>query len=75
LFAKGSQENKAVMEDYADAMGLSELKGYKVTNYKRGGDVEYEYIDENNEKQTKIVTQEEIAAKMASVNANKELEK
>jgi hypothetical protein len=61
------------MEKYAAEMKLDKLNGYKVTNFKRGGNVEYEYIDENNERQVKEVTQAEIAAKLAEVDASKKL--
>jgi hypothetical protein len=46
------------MADYAKSMGLDQLNGYKVKNYKSDGSVEYEYIDENGDKQTKTVTKE-----------------
>jgi hypothetical protein len=39
-------------------MGLNDLNGYKVTNFKKGGNVEYEYIDENGQKQTVEITQQ-----------------
>lgn len=73
-FGIGSQENKDAMADYAKQMGLDQLNGYKVTNYKKGGNVEYEYIDENGEKQTKEITQQQIAAQLAATDATKQLE-
>ena len=73
-FGVGSQENKDAMAEYAKQMGLDQLNGYKVTNYKKGGNVEYEYIDENGEKQTREITQQQIAAQLAAADATKQLE-
>ena len=73
-FGIGSQENKDAMAEYAKQMGLDQLSGYKVTNYKKGGNVEYEYIDENGEKQTREITQQQIAAQLAAADATKQLE-
>ena len=73
-FGVGSQENKDAMAEYAKQMGLDQLSGYKVTNYKKGGNVEYEYIDENGEKQTREITQQQIAAQLAAADATKQLE-
>ena len=73
-FGVGSQENKDAMAEYAKQMGLDQLSGYKVTNHKKGGNVEYEYIDENGEKQTREITQQQIAAQLAAADATKQLE-
>ena len=73
-FGAGSKENKDAMAEYAKQMGLDQLNGYKVTNFKKGGNVEYEYIDENGEKQTKEITQQQIAAQLAATDATKQLE-
>lgn len=73
-FGVGSQDNKDAMAEYAKQMGLDQLNGYKVTNFKKGGNVEYTYIDENGEKQTKEVTQQQIAAQLAATEATKQLE-
>ena len=73
LFGVGSKENKQAMQAYAEQMKLNELTGYKVTNYKKGGNVEYQYIDENGEKQTKEVTREQIAMQLAATDAEKQL--
>ena len=72
-FGVGSQKNKDAMAEYAKQMKLDQLNGYKVTNFKKGGNVEYEYIDENGKKQTKEVTQQQIAAKLAATHATKKL--
>ena len=69
----GDKDNKAAMQNYASQMGLDQLNGFKITNYKKGGNVEYEYIDENGDKQTKEVTQEQIAAQLASAEASEQL--
>ena len=61
FFGKGSKDGKAMWDKYAEETGLSNLNGYKVTNYRKDGSVEYEYIDENNKKQTGIATAEMIA--------------
>lgn len=73
LFGVGSKENKQAMQAYAEQMKLNQLTGYKVTNYKKGGNVEYQYIDENGEKQTKEVTREQIAMQLAATDAEKQL--
>lgn len=73
-FGVGSQDNKDAMAEYAKQMSLDQLNGYKVTNFKKGGNVEYTYIDENGEKQTKEVTQQQIAAQLAATEATKQLE-
>lgn len=73
LFGIGSKKNKQAMQAYAQQMGLDQLTGYKVTNYKKGGNVEYQYIDENNEKQTREVTREQIAMQLAATDAAKQL--
>ena len=73
LFGVGSKKNKQAMQAYAQQMGLDQLNGYKVTNYKKGGNVEYQYIDENGEKQTKEVTREQIAMQLAATDAEKQL--
>lgn len=73
-FGVGSQDNKDAMAKYAKQMGLDQLNGYKVTNFKKGGNVEYTYIDKNGEKQTKEVTQQQIAAQLAATEATKQLE-
>lgn len=65
--------SEQAFEDYAKEAGLSSLKGFKSTNYTKNG-VEYEYIDENGDKQTKTVTNEEIAATLAAAEAAKSLE-
>lgn len=72
-FGIGSKKNKQAMQAYAEQMGLDQLNGYKVTNYKKGGNVEYQYIDENGEKQTKEVTREQIAMQLAATDAAKQL--
>ena len=68
-FGVGSKQNKDAMARYAEAMGLDELNGYKITNFKRGGNVEYKYLDEEGKWQTKELTQAEIAAKLAELDA------
>ena len=72
-FGVGSKENKTAMEEYAKQMGLNDLNGFKVTNYKKGGNVEYEYIDENGQKQTVELTQQQIAAQLAATEASERL--
>ncbi|DAY92113.1 MAG TPA: hypothetical protein [Caudoviricetes sp.] len=65
----GTSEGKAMWADYADQMGISDLDGYKVTNYRKDGGVEYEYIDENGQKQTGEATKEMIASTLAAADA------
>ena len=72
-FGIGSKENEQAMQAYAEQMKLDQLNGYKVTNYKKGGNVEYQYIDENGEKQTKEVTREQIAMQLAATDAAEQL--
>lgn len=68
-FNTGTDASKAVMDEYARNAGLYDLKGFKVTNYKGDGTVEYKYIDDEGKEQKKIVTAEEIAAMNASKRA------
>jgi len=75
LFATGTKDAKEAMAAYEKELGLKELKGYQVENYKRDGSVEYSYIDEEGKRQTKEATAEEIAATLAVADANNELEK
>lgn len=70
----GTSEGKAMWADYADAMGISDLSGYKVTNYRKDGGVEYEYIDENGQRQTGEATKEMIASTLAAADAAEQLE-
>lgn len=70
----GTSEGKAMWADYADQMGISDLDGYKVTNYRKDGGVEYEYIDENGQKQTGEATKEMIASTLAAADAADQLE-
>lgn len=70
----GTSEGKSMWADYADAMGISDLDGYKVTNYRKDGGVEYEYIDENGQKQTGEATKEMIASTLAAADAAEQLE-
>ena len=73
LFNTGTDDSKKAFEDYAKAAGLDKLKNFEVTNYKGDGTVEYEYIDEDGEKQTKLATAEEIAATLAAADATGKL--
>ena len=68
-FNTGTDDSKKAFEDYAKAAGLDQLKNFEVTNYKGDGTVEYKYIDEEGEEQTKIATAEEIAATLAAADA------
>lgn len=74
-FNTGTKESKKAFEDFAKETGLTELKNFKIENYKGDGTVEYSYIGEDNKEETKIVTAEEIAATLASVEASTSLEK
>ena len=73
LFNTGNAASKEAMEKYAKAAGLDQLKNYKVTNYKGDGTVEYSYIDDEGKEQKKLVTAEEIAAKLAAAEAEEKL--
>lgn len=70
----GTSEGKAMWADYANAMGISDLDGYRVTNYRKDGGVEYEYIDESGQKQTGEATREMIASTLAAADAAEQLE-
>lgn len=75
-FNSGNAESKAVWEKYADLTGLDELNGYKVENYAGNGDdarVEYSYIDDEGERQTREVTAQQIAAELAAAEAAEKL--
>lgn len=75
-FNSGNAESKAAWEKYADITGLDELNGYKVENYAGNGDdarVEYSYIDDEGERQTREVTAQQIAAELAAAEAAEKL--
>lgn len=75
-FNSGNAESKAVWEQYAELTGLNDLNGYKVENYAGNGDdarVEYSYIDEEGERQTREVTAQQIAAELAAAEAAERL--
>jgi hypothetical protein len=74
MFNTGTAEAKEAFEAYADAAGLSELKNFEVSNYKGDGTVEYKYVDDEGNEQTKIATAEEIAATLAAADAASKLE-
>ena len=76
LFNTGDDESKAAWKKYADLTGLDELNGYKVENYAGNGDdarVEYSYIDDDGERQTREVTAQQIAAELAAAEAAEKL--
>ena len=75
-FNTGDEESKAAWKKYADLTGLDELNGYKVENYAGNGDnarVEYSYIDDEGERQTREVTAQQIAAELAAAEAAEKL--
>lgn len=73
-FNTGTDDSKAAFDAYAKEAGLDQLKNFEVTNYKGDGTVEYKYIDENGDEQTKLATAEEIAATLAAADAANSLE-
>lgn len=75
-FNSGNEESKEAWKQYAELKGISDLNGYKVENYAGNGDdarVEYSYIDENGERQTREVTAQQIAAELAAAEAAEKL--
>ena len=71
-FRSGTDQSKEAWNKYAELTGIKDLSGYKVTNYAGSGDdarVEYQYIDENGERQTREVTAQQIAAELAAAEA------
>ena len=72
-FNTGNADSKAAFNAYAKEAGLDQLKNFKVTNYKGDGTVEYKYIDEEGNEQTKLATAEEIAATLAAADAADQL--
>lgn len=75
LLGARTKNSKDAFADYAEYSGLNQLKGFKATNYKRDGTVEYRYIDDDGEEQSKVATAEEIAATLAAADAAEALEK
>ena len=73
-FNTGNTESKEAFAEYAKLAGLDQLEGFKATNYKGDGSIEYQYIDENGKKQKKTVTAEEMASKLAADDAIKATE-
>ena len=75
-FNSGNKESKEAWEKYAAHTEIDKLTGYKVENYAGSGDdarVEYSYIDENGERQTREVTAQQIAAELAAAEAAEKL--
>ena len=75
-FNSGNEESKEAWKKYAELKGISDLNGYKVENYAGNGDnavVEYSYIDESGERQTREVTAQQIAAELAAAEAAEKL--
>lgn len=70
----GSDAQKDAWQRYAKEQGLSDLKDYKVTNYRKDGGVTYSYTDDEGETQEKTVTQDEWAAVLAAQDANSVVE-
>lgn len=70
----GTKEGKDMWARYAEELGISDKNGYKVTNYRKDGGVDYEYIDENGQKQEGHATAEMIAATLAAADAANQLE-
>ena len=58
---------------YAAQMGLEDLNGFKVTS-KSKDQIEYEYVDEEGQKQTAVATREMIAETLAAAEAAGQLE-
>lgn len=71
--AKEKYENKnikndSIINEYARQAGLDDLKGFKVTEKTKDG-FTYEYIDENDQKQTATATKEMVAEVLAAADA------
>lgn len=74
VFNEGTTDSIESFKQYANGMGL---KDWKVTNYKGNGQnasVEYEYYDEEGQKQTGEATAEMIARFNAAAEAGEKLE-
>ena len=74
-FNTATDESKKAMEDYAKQTGIDKLKGYKVTNHKGDGSIEYEFKNAEGKTEKKTVTAEEIAAQLAATEAAEKLGK
>lgn len=74
FFGVGTEEGKNMWARYAEEMGISDKSGYKVTNYRKDGGVDYEYIDEEGQKQEGHATAEMIASTLAAADAADQLE-
>lgn len=72
--ATGKKTSEEDFMKYAKEAGLADLKGFEMGKRRSDGKVEYSYIDEDGKEQTKVATQEEIAATLAAASAAKELE-
>lgn len=72
--ATGKKTSEEDFMKYAQEAGLTDLKGFEMGKRRSDGKVEYSYIDENGDEQTKVATQEEIAATLAAASAAKDLE-
>lgn len=68
-----TKEGKQLFSDYAAEKGIDQLEGYQVENYLTNNGVKYSYIDDSGERKTVEVTQEQIAATLASRDATNQL--
>lgn len=72
-FNTGTDTSKEIFKQYADAMGLSDLEDFEVTNYRGDGDVDIKYTDENGDEQTETIKAEDVANFIAGAEAAKNL--
>lgn len=72
-FNTGTDTSKEIFQQYADAMGLSDLEDFEVTNYRGDGDVDIKYTDENGDEQTETIKAEDVANFIAGAEAAKNL--
>lgn len=60
IWGVGSDDFKEAFANYQKGM-LSDYENLEVTNYKRNGDVDIKYTDENGDEQTETIKKEDIA--------------
>lgn len=72
-FNTGTDTSKEIFQQYADAMGLSDLEDFEVTNYRGDGDVDIKYTDENGDEKTETIKAEDVANFIAGAEAAKNL--
>ena len=72
-FATRNDDSEEAFAEYIKVAGLDKYSGLKATNYKADGSIDYEYVDENGNKQKKNVSAEQMASTLAGAHIDDEV--